>query len=264
MSAYTPPLGNALLFTDSGDAHTPPLGNALLFVEGAEVEGPRLDIEMLVPVGVEVDLRRGNYADMSDSVGVSASFGLTYDWTASLDPLLLQEAYRLVIKADGFSDLIVPISTWQATQNRGERASYLQATVPAALDLVSEISARSAANAVLIIEMGFRLSDGEVRFDEVARSQFEEMSFDRGPRNATAVLRGFSYLNYDDTNARTLRNVRAINVTGGNYRATCDIDMFLRPGMTVSGGGVEFVAGYINMFVTRSDKFCQVGSRLDG
>lgn len=265
MSAYTPPLGNALLFTDAGAAYTAPAGDALLFMEGTDdTSAPRLDIAAFVPVVAEFDVRRGNYADMAASVGVEAAFGLIYDWAAALDPLLLQEAYRLIVRADGTDDLIVPISTWQATQNRGSRASYVQATIPAATDVMSELAARSALNATLIIEMGYKLSDGSLRFDEVARGRFDSLTYDRGARNATAGVRGFANLNYDDNNTRVLRNVRTVSVTGDTSRVTCDIDMFLRPGMTVQGGGLEFVASYINMFVTKSDKFCQVGSRADG
>jgi hypothetical protein len=263
--SYTPPAGNALLFIESGESYTPPAGNALLFTEGGEDEsGPRLDIAVHVPIVSAFDVRRGAYADIAATLETTASFGLTYDWAASLDPLLVQEAYRLLIVADGFPDLIVPISNWQATLNRGDRASYLQATIPAALEVVSALSERAPVASVIIIQMGYVMSGGEVRYEEVARSNFDAFTFDRGPKNATAVVRGYARLGYDDTNTRALRGVRTFGMAEGSYRVTCNIDMFLRPGMTVQAAGVEFVASYINMFVTRSDKFCQIGSRPDG
>jgi len=41
----------------------------------------------------------------------------------------------------------------------------------------------------------------------------------------------------------------------------CDIDLFLQPGMTVTAMGETFRAGYINYYVSQTDKFCEVGER---
>lgn len=58
-----------------------------------------------------------------------------------------------------------------------------------------------------------------------------------------------------------LRNVRSVSISGG-VRLRCDLDPTVRPGDTVQGAGYEFVAAYINAYVTSSDRYMDVGERM--
>ncbi|WP_138436325.1 hypothetical protein [Marinobacter shengliensis] len=184
------------------------------------------------------------------------------DWLAALPPVQLQEVYRLVItgSADGLADFYIGgISSWQATNQAGGRSSYLQAVIPAADQVVADIEARQ--NGQLIIQKGYRLESGEVRYEEVLRSRFDTLRPDRGQRALTVTVSG--YLRRDTVfgGQRSLTGIRSISAPNGKRRARCDVDLFLRPGMTVEALGETFRADYINYYVSDTDKFCEVAER---
>lgn len=192
-----------------------------------------------------------------------AATGTGYqDWVSSLSPLQMQEVYRLVITgaADSLDDLTIgAISSWQATSQAGSRSSYLQAVIPAADQYLDAIAARS--NGELVIQKGYRLADGTTRYDEILRSRFDNLRPDRGRRALTITVSGYLPGKPFSTGSRTLTGIRSISSPNGQRRVRCDIDLFLRPGMTVTALDESFRADYINYYVTRSDKFCEVGER---
>ena len=56
--------------------------------------------------------------------------------------------------------------------------------------------------------------------------------------------------------------VKAASVLAcGRRRVRCDIDFFLKPGMTVIAEDQTFVAGFINYYVSEVDQFCEIGER---
>lgn len=143
--------------------------------------------------------------------------------------------------------------------NQGERSNYLQAVIPAAADIISEISARSSGE--LIVSKGYRFDDGSERSEEILRSKFDNFRYDRGPRNFTVTVSGYAPANPSQKSTRTLKGVRSLSLNDGKLRARCDIDLFLKPGMTVEALGESFTASYINFFVSSADKFCEVSQR---
>ena len=192
-----------------------------------------------------------------------ASSGSGYsDWIASIPPVQIQEVYRLRItgSADGLSDLYIGgISSWQATNQAGSRSAYLQAVIPAATEYVAPISARQ--NGDLIIEKGYKFSDGTSYFSEIIRSDFDTFRPDRGQRALTVTVSGYRSNNPVSSGSRKLTGIRSISSPNGKRRVRCDVDLFLKPGMTVTAMDESFVADYINYYVSQADKFCEVGER---
>ena len=204
----------------------------------------------------------------ADSIGAftaavefTASFSGFNDWLALLDPVQLQEVYLLTVTgdADGLSDIQIPISTWQATRQAAPRQNYLQASIPGWERWVEELEARQ--NGQLVVSKGYRFPDGSVRADEIVRSDFGDLRYDEGPRSFTLTVSGYERGGNERSGARELKGVRSRNITGGQARIRCEIDMFLQPGMTVSTGGSQFKVGDINYYVSQADKFCEVSER---
>jgi len=193
---------------------------------------------------------------------VSAAGRGLIDWVSALDPIQLQEVYRLTVTGgpDSLPDLIIgKISSWQATNQAGERSSYVQAVIPAAQPLLADLQARTSGE--LVIEKGYRFSDGTERYEEVIRSRFDDFRYDRGGSSLTATVSGYLTGKTPAKAVRTLTGVRSISLTQGKYRVRCDVDLFLQPGMTVNAADVSFTADYINYYVSDVDKFCEVSER---
>lgn len=198
----------------------------------------------------------------SPSLSLSADGSGYQDWVAMLSPLQMQEVYRLIVtgETDGLDDLVIgAISSWQATSQAGGRSSYLQAVIPAADQYLDAISARS--NGELVIEKGYRVTGAPTRYDEIMRSRFDELRPDRGGRALTITVSGYLAGKQLSNGNRTLTGVRSISSQNAKRRVRCDIDLFLRPGMTVTALYESFKADYINYYVNRNDKFCEVGER---
>lgn len=220
------------------------------------------DIDVTVPFSAEFSFTDGPIAAFDVTVPFGADFRGFQDWTVDLDPIQLQEVYRLVITGtpDGLPDLVInKISSWQATNQAGDRSSYVQAVIPAADEYIADISARE--NGELVIQKGYRLSTGETRFEEVLRSAFDQARPDQGRRSITLTVSGYMRGKPVAAGSRTLTGVRRISKPNGKRRVTCDIDMFLQPGITVTALNETFRADFINYYVNQSDKFCEVGER---
>lgn len=198
----------------------------------------------------------------SASLGLTASSRGINDWIAALDPSLLQEVYRLVITgaANGLPDLFIgKISSWQATNQADNRSSYLQAVIPAASEILDDLTNRQDGE--LVIYKGYRFSDGSERYEEILRSNFDTFRYDRGARSLTATVSGYLSGKVSESFSRTLTGIRSISLTNGKYRVRCDIDLFLQPGMAVTADNVSFTADFINYYVNQTDKFCEVSER---
>ncbi len=203
-----------------------------------------------------------NPGSITAQVEFKAEFKGFDNWLERADPLQLQEVYRLVITgaADGLPDLIVDrISSWQATNQAGDRSAYIQAVIPAADEYVEQIEARQ--NGELVIQKGYRFSDGSSRYEEILRSSFDTLRPDEGQRALTITVSGYFRGKPVSKGSRTLTGIRSISTPNGKRRVRCDIDFFLQPGMTVDALGKTFTADYINYYVNESGKFAEVGER---
>ncbi|MBY6032197.1 hypothetical protein KUV59_03385 [Marinobacter daepoensis] len=231
------------------------LGEGLRIVPGAGVANLTLEASGVGSSGVY-------RASGAVGLGIAASGAGYQDWVAILPPVQLQEVYRLVITGaqDGQPDLAIGgISSWQATNQAGVRSSYVQAVIPAADRYLAEIDARK--NGELVIEKGYRLAGGLTRHEEILRAKFDMARPDQGRRSLTLTVSGYMRGKPLSSGSRKLTGIRMISKPNGKRRVTCDIDLFLQPGMTVAALNETFRADYINYYVTQSDKFCEVGER---
>jgi len=259
---YTAPDWSALNFSSSGSSGTlsANLGFSASLNGVVTIGGP-----LSASLGFNAAFA-GEVNDVSGSLSVSLDFRPQFDgfqdWLSAIPPVQLQEVYRLVITgaADGLADLYVGgISSWQATYQAGGRSSYVQAVIPAAEALLPDIQARQ--NGELVIQKGYKLSTGEVRYEEILRSRFDTLRPDRGQRALTVTVSGYLPSIAVFSGSRTLTGIRTISVQGAKRRVRCNIDLFLKPGMTATAMGETFQVGYINYYVSQTDKFCEVGER---
>jgi hypothetical protein len=136
---------------------------------------------------------------------------------------------------------------------------YLQAVIPAAEQYLDGIEARQ--NGDLVIQKGYRLSNGQTQYDEIMRSGFDNLRPDRGQRALTITVSGYRQDKPLSKGARALTGIRSISTSNGKRRVRCNIDLFLQPGMTVTALNETFTADFINYYVTQADKFCEVSER---
>jgi len=220
------------------------------------------EFDIVVPFSAEISATTGPTGSFDVTVPFGAQFTAYQDWIAGMDPIRLQEIYRLVITgaADNLDDLhIGGISSWQATNQADRRSAYLQAVIPAAEELLPDIEARQKGD--LVIQKGYRFSSGDTRYEEILRSGFDTLRPDRGQRALTVTVSGYLSGKPVSNGTRTLTGIRSISAPNGKRRVRCDIDLFLQPGMTVEALGETFKADYINYYVSQNDKFCEVGER---
>lgn len=224
------------------------------------VDRPAIEVSFDVTAGFEPEFTAyaQGYSGFSVTAPFSAAFEVYQDWTETLESLLLQEAYQLVITGaeNDLDDLIVPISNWQATNQSNGRSAYLQAVIPNADQLIDDLSARPDGS--LVIKKGFRLPSGQSQFSEILRSDFDSLRYDRSGNRFTVTVSGRRKNEAPASGQRTLKGIRTISVTDGSRRVRCDIDLFLRPGMTAVADGSEFKVETINYFISTNDKFCEV------
>lgn len=192
---------------------------------------------------------------------LGSEFTTFANWTVVVDPIVDQLYYACVVTgaADALPDLRLPISSWQATVQNG-RADYVQAVVPAIMDLVDAIGARS--NGEIVIYRGARSPDGSEREIEMARAPLEQFRIDRGSFRATGTLSGYAAITTNaDPSTRTLTGLRSLSIDGSGVRARTDIDWLLRPGMMASVGEYAFEVSYINYYVGNNQAYMDVGER---
>jgi hypothetical protein len=189
---------------------------------------------------------------------INAPFSAPFvDWAANLDPLTTQTYYALDVE-DHETTLRIPISSWQATAQL-DRASYLQAVIPAAQDWVGAVA--DLASPEMVISKGVRYEDGSSDEAELIRAPLQVSRYQEGPTNATMVISGYVRRQPPDVSlTRTLRNVRSISTDPG-IRVRADIDWFLQPGHIVTVREQSFVAAWINYYANAQDEFMDVGER---
>lgn len=235
-------------------------GNSAPLITNAVPATYNLALDATLPIYADFAIQANPLEIYIDSTfPISVSISAFQDWLSKIPPLELQEVYRLIVTGywDGLPDLYIGgISSWQATSQVGGRSSYLQAVIPDADKYLSDIDARSSGE--LVIQKGYRLSDGTVRYEDIVRARFDSLRPDRGSRALTITVSGYMP-GVTSNGSRTLTGVRSISTTNGKRRVRCDVNLFLKPGMSVTALSDTFSADYINYYVSSADKFCEVG-----
>ena len=166
-----------------------------------------------------------------------------------------QVIYRCILTGDQESppldDLVLPMSSFQCRLRDGD-PSYLACVIPSATNYADDISAR--ANGEIVVGKGYRLRDGTVFLEEIARVDFESVAIDRGARSASVTITGHKTTSSGTVKERALTGVSYSGLQAdGKRRTRTDVDMFLRPGDTaiyeIDGADESYIAGQISYTV---------------
>jgi len=170
----------------------------------------------------------------------------------------LQVIYQCILTgdADGLSDLVLPMSSFQSTMRNGE-ASYLACIIPGATAYKAAILAR--ANGDIVVSKGYRFSDGTTQMEELCRVDYESLRIDRDPMMDIATISGHRTATAAASKSVTLTGVsyQGYRTDGKNvFRA--EPDLFLRVGDTAVYGSYSFVVGEISYAVGTNQAMMQV------
>lgn len=194
-------------------------------------------------------------------IGASPAIKAFHDWAGGLNPALLQTIYTLTLTdpAGLLPELILPMSSFQATAQAEGLSSFLSCVVPAALPYAEAITAR--LNGELVVSKGFRFADGTVQTEEILRIPLGEIRLDEGPNRASATLSGYGVVAPGTPKTRTLTGIRYRNWANGLRRVRADVDLFLRPGDTALDGSEAFTVSYISYYVGPEGQFMEAAER---
>lgn len=189
----------------------------------------------------------------------------SYVWVlpASMRPAA-QVIYTCTLTGDGetpaLADLTLPMSSFQATMRDGD-PSYLACVIPNAVGYVDAIQARM--NGDIVVRKGYRLLDGTVQMEEIARVSFETLQLDQGAHSASASLVGHR--------TTTSSAVKEVTVVGGlsfsslqanaKRRIRATLDTFLRVGDTCIFGtdaADRFIVGSIYYAIDTTQAIMEV------
>lgn len=170
----------------------------------------------------------------------------------------LQTIYECVLTgdADGLSDLVLPMASFQSTMRNGE-ASYLACMIPDATAYKAGILART--NGDIVVKKGYRFSDGTTQMEELCRVDYESLRIDRDPTMDVATISGHRTATATASKSVTLTGVsyQGYRTDGKNvFRA--EPDLFLRVGDTAVHGSYSFVVGEISYAVGTNQATMQV------
>lgn len=146
--------------------------------------------------------------------------------------------------ADGMTDLVVPISSFQGRFRSGD-PSFLSVVAPG-LDYAEAINAR--ANGDLIVYMVKTYANGYVHTAQLMAVDLENIDLDEGSTSQSITLSGHR-TEAQSPKAYTLRGPSYHSIRIGRTRYRCVPDLYVRPGDTVTVNGETFVAGLITWTV---------------
>jgi hypothetical protein len=140
----------------------------------------------------------------------------SYRWTpVNTKKYTLQSIYQCVLTgiADGLDDLIIPISSFQATLRRGDLYFYprfnfnplliwwpyypllieLSCVIPGSIDYIVDIMDRTHGE--IVINKGYKYSDGTINTEEIVRVTYEslQIKFDVNGNIADFVVGQIDY-----------------------------------------------------------------------
>lgn len=164
--------------------------------------------------------------------------------------------YVAVLRADGYDDLEVPMSSMQLRRRNGY-PTMVSIVVPDVMTYLE--GAQDRVGGEIIIYAGSATEDGTQHLSELERAMLETVSYDHGVNSSSLSLSGY----------RTVEtgNPRPVDLTGityyglqadGKRRVRGSVNIFLRPGDTAIYGANEMVVDQIYMKVEASNSWMEV------
>lgn len=256
-SFTTPPYRARLEATEQSDAGTirvnyMPLGGFLVEMDALEQDDQ--------PSWFATFFERRTVTMAAAEENDGSQWVADHDWISMVGRSTAVLIYECVVEAPGLPDLIVPISSWQATLQIG-RKSYLQAVVPSALGKIDNLlTYKNAAGEIVVYRVAkFGPVDNRV---EMARSPLEQIRMDQGPTNVTITMSGYAQMVAPESpSAVALASIRSLSISSG-VRVRCAIDWRLRPGDIAEAAGQSFTASYINYYAMVADSYMDVGGQV--
>ena len=153
----------------------------------------------------------------------------------------------------------MPISNFSGQLRSGE-PSYLQVTVPNAkvwAEVIADFGAQSDTE--IVIQAGYRYSDGHVRTQEIARTRLRNVRYDLGARSSSVQL--------DGIDTRINPTPKTVSLTGANYRSQdesgrvryrCAMNFDVRPGDTALINSESLMVGELSYNVTVNNAALEV------
>ena len=149
-------------------------------------------------------------------------------------------------------------------QLRSGEPSYLQVTIPDArvwAEVIADFAAQSDTE--MVIQAGYRYSDGHVRTQEIARTRLRNVRYDLGARSSSVQL--------DGIDTRINPTPKTVSLTGANYRSQddsgrvryrCAMNFDIRPGDTALIHGESLVVGELSYNVTVNNSTLEVAEAV--
>jgi hypothetical protein len=164
--------------------------------------------------------------------------------------------FTLTGGADGLGDITVPISSCQMRRRDGE-PTYMSVVVPGYDAWLVPVSNRP--NGQMVLQGGYRYSDGSTQLQEIERVFLENIRPDRGARSESISLSGHRTTVNNEPSVVTLTGAsyRTVNADG-KRRYRCNVDLFLRPGDTADINGESITVGFISYFIGRAQETMEI------
>ena len=197
---------------------------------------------------------------------VAAEMPLSQVWslqaTAVWTPVISATVYQFALE-NQHSRSSIPISNFSGQLRSGE-PSYLQVTISDAKTwsgVIADFAAQSDAE--MLIEAGYRWSDGRFETQEIARTRLRNVRYDIGARSSSVQL--------DGIDTRVNSEPKTTFLTGANYRSQdeagrvryrCAMNFDIRPGDTAMINGETFIVGELSYNVTVNNATLEVAEAV--
>ena len=182
--------------------------------------------------------------------------------TAVWTPVISATVYRFALEnAQGRAEM--PISNFSGQLRSGE-PSYLQVTIPDARAWAEEIADFAAhPDTEMVIQAGYRYSDGAVLTQDIARTRLRNVRYDLGARSSSVQL--------DGIDTRINPTPKTVKLHGANYRSQdetgrvryrCAMNFDIRPGDTARINSESFVVGELSYNVTVNNATLEIAEAV--
>ena len=195
---------------------------------------------------------------------VSVEMPLSQRWSLQANPVwtpvISATVYRFALEnSQGRAEM--PISNFSGQLRSGE-PSYLQVTIPDArvwAGVIADFAAQSDTE--LVIQAGYRYSDGRFQTQDIARTRLRNVRYDLGARSSSVQL--------DGIDTRVNPAPKTVSLKGANYRSQdesgrvryrCAMNFDIRPGDTALINGETFTVGELSYNVTVNNATLEIAA----
>ena len=158
---------------------------------------------------------------------------------------------------DGYSDLEIPISSFQGRMKSGE-SSYLSAVIPT-LDYLDEINLRP--NGEIFVTLNYEINGVVTHSEEIARANFNQLRWDKGGLNESITISGYKITTHTPKGVELpVENVtyQGLLANGKSTFRFATPDLNIRPSDSAKIGDDTIVVGLISYSVSTAFQTMQL------